>query len=143
MNNLAERFKAFYADLANADLSKMSDLYHEHVIFKDPVHTINSLTKVQDYTADLCRDVGECRFEYLDQLVGESSAYIKWVMHLQHPRLGPNTVRVRGMTHIQFDERIYFHEDTYDLGAMIYEHVPVIGRVIRWLKRRLSGGAGS
>ena len=34
-------------------------------------------------------------------------------------------------------DKVYYQQDQYDLGAMIYEHIPVIGPVVRFLKRRL------
>ena len=31
----------------------------------------------------------------------------------------------------------YRHRDDFDAGALHYEHLPVLGREIAWLKRRL------
>jgi hypothetical protein len=45
---------------------------------------------------------------------------------------------VRGVTLIRFTDRIYYHEDFFDLGAMLYQHVPVLGSVIRYLNNRMS-----
>jgi hypothetical protein len=74
----------------------------------------------------------------LDQLVGKDSAYIKWNMYFSHPKLGKETHVVRGMTQIQFTDRIYYHEDVYDMGQMIYEHVPVIGWAVKRLRKRMA-----
>lgn len=38
---------------------------------------------------------------------------------------------------IRFTDRIFYHEDFYDLGAMIYQHVPVLGRIIRFINQRI------
>ena len=27
--------------------------------------------------------------------------------------------------------------DYFDAGALLYEHVPVLGRIVSWLKRRM------
>jgi hypothetical protein len=51
---------------------------------------------------------------------------------------GGKPVQVRGVTLIRFTDRIYYHEDFFDLGAMLYQHVPVLGSVIRYLNNRLS-----
>ena len=59
-------------------------------------------------------------------------------MHLAHPSIAKGQpICVRGMTHIKYNEKIYYHEDCYDLGAMIYEHVPVLQKIIRFIKNKL------
>ncbi len=34
-------------------------------------------------------------------------------------------------------DKVYRHRDYFDAGAMLYEHLPVLGRVVSWLKRRV------
>lgn len=134
---LINAFKAFYKNLHQADLSQLDQLYAEEVIFKDPVHQIRGLVSLQDYFANVCIDLSECRFEYLDELHGDNSSYIKWMMHFKHPKLGDKAISVRGVSHLQWGEKIVYHEDFYDMGAMIYEQVPLLKFVIRSLKSRL------
>jgi hypothetical protein len=33
---------------------------------------------------------------------------------------------------------VYLHHDYFDAGALLYEHVPILGGVIGWLKGRLA-----
>lgn len=35
------------------------------------------------------------------------------------------------------DHKVYRHRDYFDAGSLIYEHLPVLGRAIAWLKRRM------
>ena len=135
---LLNRFKLFYRDIRHTPLDDIMDVYADDVVFRDPVHEINGVAELRHYLDQMNGGVSEGRFEYLDQLVGADSAYIKWDMHFRHPKLGRQQISVRGMTHIQFSERIHFHEDTYDMGSMIYEHVPMIGLGVRFLKHRLA-----
>ena len=138
-SSIIELFKASYSNVMQLDLGRMDRFYADDLVFKDPVHQIRGLSAMQDYMADITTNVDECRFEFLDQLVSDSAAYMKWNMHFRHPRLGSGRlIIVRGISQIHFDERIHYHEDTYDMGQMIYEHVPVIGGVNRWLKARLA-----
>lgn len=121
------------------DLSKLDRLYTENLLFKDPVHEVRGLVAMQDYMAAMIANVSECRFEFLDQIATDNTAYIKWNMYFRHPKLqAGNLLTVRGVSQINFAERIHYHEDFYDVGSMVYEHVPVIGGLTRWLKRRLA-----
>ncbi|MGK0500557.1 MAG: esterase/lipase superfamily enzyme [Oceanicoccus sp.] len=136
---IIELFKDSYRDMVAMDLSRLDRLYTDNLVFKDPVHEIRGLPAMQDYMAEMVANVEECRFEFLDQLMADGTAYIKWNMHFRHPKLAAGQlISVRGVSQLQFDERIHYHEDVYDMGAMVYEHVPVIGGVTRWLKNRLA-----
>jgi esterase/lipase superfamily enzyme len=137
-DTLIERFKFFYKDLKRIPLPQIGDIYDDNVIFKDPVQEVRNIEQLHAYLSDLCLDVHSGRFEYLDQMVAEHSAYIKWNMHFKHPKLGKQTITVRGISQIQFNERIYYHEDVYDLGQMLYEQVPLLGGVVKGLKKRLA-----
>lgn len=134
-----EAFKTFYRELSPRQLDEMGSIYADGIIFRDPVHEIRGLPALHHYMSELCANLRECRFEYLDQLVGAGSAYIKWHMHFRHPQLGSQTITVRGMTHIEFHDKIHFHEDAYDMGQLLYEHLPLLGLATRFLKRRLAG----
>ena len=135
---MIERFKSQFRILHESDLSRLRDLYSERIIFKDPVHEIRGLVELEDYFTSVCSDLSDCRFEYLDQIVGDNSAYIKWMMHFKHPRLGNRLISVRGVSNLKFSDRIDFHEDFYDMGAMLYEQLPLLGNVTRWLRLRLA-----
>ncbi|MCT7655735.1 hypothetical protein MBH78_16005 [Oceanimonas sp. NS1] len=55
------------------------------------------------------------------------------------PRLnGGRPVTVPGVSHLCFADSIYYHRDFFDLGAMLYEQLPLLGKGIRALKRRLN-----
>ena len=136
---LIERFKDYFRVLRESDLSQLRNLYADAVVFKDPVHEIRGLVELEDYFTSMCADLSDCRFEYLDEAVSDTSVYIKWMMHFKHPRLGNRLISVRGVSHLSCrDGRIEFHEDFYDMGAMLYEQLPLLGNVTRWLRLRLA-----
>jgi len=137
-NPLLERLKDNFKDLQQADWSRLGEIYADNIVFSDPVHELRGLVVLEDYFTTLCVDLNDCRFEYLDQLASDNTAYLKWVMHFRHPRLGSQVIDVRGVSHIRWGEKIEFHEDFYDLGAMLYERLPVLGNVTRWLRLRLA-----
>ena len=135
---LIERFKNYFRVLHESDLSQLRHLYADKVLFKDPVHEMRGLVELEDYFTAMCGDLTDCRFEYLDELVTDHTAYVKWVMHFKHPRLGNRLISVRGVSHLKISDKIDYHEDFYDMGAMLYEQLPLLGSVTRWLRLRLA-----
>jgi len=138
---LVERFKSFYRDLMAVRLDDMGLLYDTNVVFRDPVHEIRGVHDLHAYMSTMCNGITQGRFEYIDQLVAEGRAYVKWNMYYAHPRLGRQTIVVRGVSQVEFAEKIFYHEDIYDMGELLYEHVPVLGGATRWLKKRIANGA--
>jgi ketosteroid isomerase-like protein len=137
-NDLIESVKENFRDLQEADWSRLGDIYADDIVFRDPVHELRGLVALEDYFTSMCADLIDCRFEYLDQVVSGSAAYLKWEMHFKHPRLGQSVIDVRGVSHIRWTDKIDYHEDFYDMGAMLYERLPILGNVTRWLKLRLA-----
>lgn len=138
MVDVIDRFKQIYKDSTQINVDDFESIYSPNVRFRDPIHEIVGIDDMKAYMANLCSNLDECRFEYLEQLFGEGIAYIKWNMHFRHPRLGNDLITVRGVSQIHYNERIFYQEDLYDMGAMIYEHVPLLGGATRWLKQRLA-----
>jgi esterase/lipase superfamily enzyme len=135
---IVEKLKTFYLSITNMPLDNIDTLYDKDVIFIDPVHEIRGITEVHRYMTELCKELSTGRFEYLDEVISDNKAYLKWNMHFSHPKLGSKKITVRGVTQLHFNERIYYHEDVYDMGEMLYQHVPVVGSIISWLKHRLA-----
>ena len=139
MSPVLQQFCDFYRELDQHPLSELATIYAEDVEFQDPVHRTRGLPALQAYFEQSMAQVISCRFdiEAVDELTGE--AYARWTMQLRHPRLnGGKTVEVPGISHLRYNQKIHWHRDYFDLGAMLYEQVPVLGRLIRGLKKRLA-----
>jgi len=137
---IVTQFKTFYANLARKEWAQMDNMYTSDICFRDPVHCVKGLPNLHKYIVDLCEKLTVCRFDYLDEVVMDGTAYIKWDMTYAHPSIkGGKALILRGVTQIEFnDNGIYYHEDIYDMGAMLYEHIPVLGSGVRWIKHRLN-----
>ena len=135
---LLNNFKAFYQNSGELHLEQIDALYTQDIEFRDPLHTILGILALKSYMKNLYATSRDIRFEYTDELYGENWATISWLMHFRHPSLaGGKLISVRGITQIRFTDRIFYHEDFYDLGAMIYQHVPILGRIIRFINQRI------
>lgn len=140
-------FKHYYSHFSSHDMSALDEFYSENLVFADPIHQIESLEDVRQYFFSMCDNLTECRFEFVGETIGDSSAWFKWVMHYQHPKLKNNApLSLTGATYIKFcdtpaGKRISSHEDFYDMGSMLYEHTPILGRCVRWLKQQLTKAA--
>lgn len=138
MSDFLQGFARRFADLNKDNLQRLDELYTDDVQFTDPLHEVQGLQQLRGYFAELYANVSELCFDFhgLDQ-ISKGEGYLRWVMSYRHPRLaGGRLIRVDGCSHLLWRDKVYRHRDYFDAGALLYEHLPVLGRAIAWLKRR-------
>ncbi|RMO68708.1 nuclear transport factor 2 family protein [Pseudomonas syringae group genomosp. 3] len=139
MAEFLHRFAQGFAALNKDNLDQVAELYSEDVSFSDPMHDIHGLAAMQRYFAELYANVRDLHFDFhaFDE-VRSGEGYLVWTMSYSHPRLaGGRTIRVEGCSHLKWRDKVYRHRDYFDAGALLYEHLPIMGRAIHWLKKRL------
>lgn len=140
MDESLARFVALYQQLNRDELHRLPEVYANEVLFTDPAHRIEGLAALTDYFSALYQRLAYCRFVITSQLQQGRQAWLGWTMTFSHPRLrGGAPVTVEGATRLEFDEvgKVCLHRDYFDLGAMLYEQLPLLGSVVRTIKGRL------
>ncbi|MGL5304410.1 MAG: nuclear transport factor 2 family protein [Aeromonas sp.] len=140
MSEPLTRFIALYQQLNKQQLHRLPEIYAEHVIFIDPAHRIDGLAALHDYFSVMYQRLSSCQIKVMSQLQQGPQAWLSWEMVLVHPRLaGGQPVTVEGATQLIFDGqgKVVVHRDYFDLGAMLYEQLPLVGRVVQGIKRRV------
>ncbi len=128
------RFTQFYADLANVDIDDLDNVYHEQILFKDPIASHSGIESVKAYFAHLLDH------HFIENASGDSpyDFTVEWTMHLTLNNQS-RSISVNGVSLLTVkDDRVVYHRDYYDMGEMVYEHVPVLKRVIHYIKKRLT-----
>ncbi len=134
------KFLECYTRLNGENLNLLNDMYSSDVTFIDPAHTINGRENLTKYFENLYANIQSIAFDFRNPLQNGNSGYVQWMMTFSHPRLnGGEDICVDGATFLRFrgDGKVCFHQDHFDLGSMLYQHIPVLGRLIQSLKRRL------
>lgn len=136
----AQQFADTFARLDRDNLHLLEQIYSEDLHFSDPLHELHGLSAMRHYCEALYANVNLISFEFQQcHELTQDQAVLRWIMTYQHPRLaGGRPIQVPGCSFIEYhDLRVHRHADYYDAGALLYEHVPLLGRVIRYLKARL------
>lgn len=136
---LIDQVKHIYARVDAAAIARLPDIYAPDATFIDPIHHLKGLPAIVEYMESLCANVTRCEFTFTHELQREGEIFLEWTMTLEHPSLaGGRTIRVPGVSHLRYSDKVVYHRDYYDLGAMIYEHIPLLGRLLAWIKTRLA-----
>lgn len=139
-NRVVEDFKSLYHALnaENCRSDIVNNVYSRDMYFEDPFHRVEGLRAFKEYCASLYENLTHCQFRFHDQWAREGDAILTWTMSYAHPKLnGGREIRVEGMSWIIFDEKVFYHRDYFDGGALLYEHIPLLGGIIRSIKRKL------
>ncbi|OAN11730.1 transcriptional regulator [Photobacterium jeanii] len=134
-----DNFISVYSQLGKENLADLEAIYHPNVVFEDPAHRIEGWYALQDYFGQLYRNILHCEFTIHHYLTDDNQAFVQWTMSFAHPDIEKGKTRtVEGCTRLEFDgEKVIHHRDYFDLGEMVYEGVPLLGKVIRLIKTRL------
>ncbi|KJG10782.1 nuclear transport factor 2 family protein [Photobacterium kishitanii] len=138
-NMVINTFIEVYCQLNKDNLLLLDDVYHSDIVFEDPAHKIIGLAALHQYFGTLYRNINECTFVINQAVVEDNHAFLQWTMRFSHPRLQQGKQRtLEGCTQLTIEQqRIIYHRDFFDLGAMLYEGLPIIGGVIKHIKARL------
>ncbi|WP_428773442.1 nuclear transport factor 2 family protein [Vibrio sp.] len=133
------KFGKIYQQLDDSKLHTLEKVYHPNVVFEDAAHRIEGWPALNAYLANLYQNVQQCQFDIHHSQQEGDTGFVTWTMHLQHPRLNNGrVVQVQGVSHLMFsDGKVIYHRDYFDLGEMLYENLPLIGKLIQAIKRRL------
>ena len=135
-----EKFLQTYTELNRSNLHLLSSIYTEDILFIDPAHRIEGLSKLTAYFEALYQNINSINFAFTHPLQVDDIAYVQWAMTFSHPKLKKgDTIKVPGMSFLKFhgSGKVMHHRDQFDLGSMLYEHLPVFGQIINVVKRRL------
>lgn len=134
---LVRKFQRIYAGLTLRTLGQLNELYAPNIHFIDPFHAVRGREEFLRYMQQTYDGVAECSFTYDDVIEQEGRALVAWTMRMRHLKFRPDEVlTLRGASRLHFERTITFQEDYYDCGAMLYERIPLIGAVVRAVKRR-------
>lgn len=132
-----EKLMALYQKLGAHNLALLDEVYSDAVVFCDPMHRIEGLSLLKEYFANLYQNLSSIDFVFHHVMDDGAQATLVWTMTFAHPKLaGGKPISVEGVSQIGYSDKVDFHRDYFDMGAMLYEHIPGLGALVRLVKNR-------
>ncbi len=136
------RYAAFYESLSPETLPQLRDLVMPDVRFRDPFNEVTGVEPMLRIFAAMYEDCTDIRFTITGSVQQQDKAFLIWRFYFRPRRLKVSQPwEVEGVTELHFtaDGRIAAHLDHWDAGSQFYGRLPLLGPVIRFLRRRLGG----
>lgn len=136
------RFAAFFQSFASDRIERLLPVtYAEDVYFNDTLKSIRGLPTLAHYLRDSADAVEDCRVQVLSNTrTAEGEYLLRWRMSIRFKRFrrGVETETV-GLSHLRFNAHglVVYHQDYWNAADGLYEHIPLLGSLIRLIKRRL------
>ena len=132
------RVIAVFQTLSPAEVARLDRLYASDARFKDPFNEVQGLQAIQRVFDHMFATLGAPRFKILDALVQGDRAFLSWDFHARLDQGRGHALTIHGTTLLYFgpDGHIVMHRDYWDAAEELYEKLPLLGRLMRWLKRR-------
>jgi steroid Delta-isomerase len=134
-----QRVVDFFESLTPQSVNAMGSYYTADAYFKDPFNEVRGLSEVQRIFSHMYVALHEPRFIVTNTVMQGDQCFIVWDFKFRFKRFDTITTQtVRGCSHLSFDAqgRIQVHRDYWDAAEELYEKLPVVGAVMRWLKKR-------
>lgn len=122
-------------------LHLVDSLYDEAVEFSDPFHRLQGRAALRDYYAAMYANVREIRFDFEGETASDDELVLYWRMTFRHARLRSGApIAVDGCSRLRFGSsgKVVLHRDYFDAGALLYENIPLLGRIVRALRERVA-----
>jgi steroid Delta-isomerase len=134
----AQRVIEVFERLQPDDVAQLGRLYTDDARFKDPFNTVQGMPAIQRIFAHMFEALDGPRFEIIDVLVQGDQCFLSWDFVFRMKRFRRDEQRIHGSSYLRFapDGRIAVHRDYWDAAEELYEKLPVVGGLMRWLKSR-------
>lgn len=141
MNSLqhAEAYAHFFEQLRpDTPNARYASYFEPDVYFEDPFHSLEGLEALQAMFARMFAHLDTPVFNVKEVTAHDDIAYLRWDFsyHTHHD----------GVRHFEGVSRVRFapsgkaaeHIDYWDAARHVYEQLPVLGRLIAFVRRRIA-----
>ena len=135
-----ERLTRFFETLTPDSVARIGTVYADDARFKDPFNDVRGIERIRRVFDHMFRQVDEPRFIITHAMCHGNEAFLAWEFMFRLKRSTGPAQTIRGATHIQFahDGRVAVHRDYWDAAEELYEKLPLLGGLMRFIKRQVS-----
>jgi ketosteroid isomerase-like protein len=127
-----------FENLSPNSIDALVALYSKDAFFKDPFNEVKGHADIRYIFTHMFTQVKNPHFVIKNTLENGSHACLIWEFIFQLKQSSEINQAIRGCTWMTFNEELLIteHRDYWDAAEELYEKIPVLGALMRWLKKR-------
>lgn len=133
-----QRIITLYEQLSPAQLPHLAEYYAADAHFKDPFNDVYGVAAITQIFTHMFATLDQPRFCVLSHISQGDQAFLSWEFRFAMRRWRRGQAQcIRGATLLRFDQqgRVSDHRDYWDAAEELYEKLPVLGALMRWLRQ--------
>ena len=134
-----EKLAHFFENLTEeTSIDDFRTIYDAQVRFKDPFNEVKGIDAVHRIFAHMYRNLDAPKFTITEYIEKADVAYVKWEFHFSFKNVVTEEM-FEGVSRLVIDEedRVVEHVDYWDAAEHMYEKMPLIGSLLRMIKRKI------
>lgn len=133
------RLVVFFETLTEKSVADLPLIYAPEARFKDPFNAVQGCAAISAIFSHMFVALEAPRFVVIERISQGQQCFLTWEFRFRFKNYQQTTEQViLGASHIVFNEQglVSLHRDYWDAAEELYEKLPIVGSVMRWLKRR-------
>ena len=134
---LTQNLATWFESLSPQSLGQIEQFYEAEAYFKDPFNEVRDVARIQLIFQDMFTEFEQPRFVIQEQICDDDKRQSVLTWHFLFNWRGKAWCIV-GSSHLRFGSTglVNYHRDYWDASEELYEKLPVIGFVLKALKKR-------
>ena len=135
----ATRLAQYFETLSPKSVQELALYYAADARFKDPFNDVRGTAAIGHIFAHMFASLEQPHFVVTGQVVQGNQCFLTWEFRFGFKRFQRGEQQViLGASQLVFAESglVTLHRDYWDAAEELYEKLPLVGVLMRWLKRR-------
>lgn len=140
MTDRVAAYVQFYETMTRDSLARLPELVTADLHFVDPFNEVVGIAPMRRILEKMFDDLDAPRFQVTHRAWDGELCFLRWRFTARSKSGEPWTIE--GMSELRFaaDGKVKSHIDHWDSGRQFYEKLPLVGALLRLIRRRLAAG---
>jgi len=127
----------WFQTLTPESLERVGEMYAQDALFVDPFNQLTGLTSVRSVYQHMFDTLKQPRFIVTTIVERERDGFMTWDFLFE---CRGQAQQISGCTQFELNDQglIVLHRDYWDAAQQVYEKIPLLGSVMRMIRRKLS-----
>jgi len=135
-----KNYALFFENLnKDLDVYDYKIVFAEDVYFEDPFQKTNDLASLINIFSHMYKTLEQPSFKVTEIVTKDNISYLRWIFKYKTSKSSKSFESFIGVSRVEFTSKgkVSSHIDYWDSGVNIYEKIPLLKYLIKFIKNKL------
>lgn len=124
---------------SGTSMDSFRSIYDDKVLFKDPFNSVEDIDSVYEIFVHMFQNLDNPRFVITEYIDKENIIYVKWDFNFAFKgQKDENSFEGVSRLVVNKQGKVISHIDYWDAAEHMYEKMPLVGSLLRFIKRKIA-----